>query len=516
MTAGGTGGLPNEGRKKGQGMKLLAIDLGASGGRALVGTLSGQGAAMTLAMEEIHRFSHGGTYLPDDRGQTLQWDAVHLWNEILTGLRRFGQLHGRPDSIGVDTWGVDFGLLDRHGSLLGNPVCYRDSRTDGMLERAYATVGQEEIFRRTGLQFMALNTLYQLMGLAAQDGPLLPAADRLLMIPDLFHYWLCGAKKCEYTNASTTQMVGAESRDWDRDLLDRLGLPHSFLPEIVAPGSVLGTLRPFVAAETGLPPDVPIICPATHDTGSAVVATPGEGDDWAFLSAGTWCLFGAEVRKPYLEPAVLEAGFSNEGGVRNTFRLLRNITGLWLVQECRRYWQTQGVEHSWGELAQLATDARPFVALVDPDSAAFAQPTRMPHAIAEYCARTGQTPPDSVGEFVRTSLEGIALVVRLRWEQLQVLLGRKLRAINLVGGGTQNALLCQFIADAVGAPVLAGPTEATAMGNALTQAVGHGVLDYEEARAVVRRSIDLVEYRPRNTAAWDDAYGRFLALRART
>ncbi|HTE20699.1 MAG TPA: FGGY-family carbohydrate kinase, partial [Armatimonadota bacterium] len=376
-------------------------------------------------------------------------------------------------------------------------------------------VGEAEIFRRTGLQFMPLNTLYQLMALARQDSPVLPLVDRLLMIPDLLHYWLSGSKTTEYTNASTSQMLSAERREWDRELLDRLSVPHSFLPTLTEPGSRLGTLRPSVAAEVGLPADIDIICPATHDTASAVVATPGEGDDWAFLSAGTWCLFGAEVPGPHLDPSVLQAGFGNEGGVRGTIRLLRNITGLWLVQECRRHWQTEGNDLGYGELARLAADARPFVSVIDPDDPAFAQPTRMPQAIADYCARTGQSSPASIGEYVRTALEGIALTVRLRWEQLEAMLGRELRVLHVVGGGTQNTLLCQLVADALGRPVLAGPTEATAMGNALVQAVGHGALDYTEARAVVRRSVELTEYRPRNTSAWEEAFGRFRAVRER-
>ena len=494
-------------------MKLVAIDLGASGGRALVATLAAGATGTRMGMEEVHRFTHGPVYLPHDGGHTLHWDAVHLWNEVQTGLRKAGHLHGRPYSIGVDTWGVDFALLDRHGALLANPVCYRDARTTGMVEAAFAQIGEAEIFRRTGLQFMPLNTLYQLMALSRQPSPILPLAERMLMMPDLLHYWLCGSKSAEYTNASTSQMLNAERREWDRELLDRVGVPHTFLPPLTEPGTRLGTLRASVAAEVGLPADVDIICPATHDTASAVVATPGEGDDWAFLSAGTWCLFGAEVPAPHLDPSVLQAGFGNEGGVRGTIRLLRNITGLWLVQECRRHWQSEGQELGYAELARLAADARPFVAFIDPDDAAFAQPTRMPQAIADYCARTGQAAPASVGEYVRTALEGIALTVRLRWEQLQTMLGRELRVLHVVGGGTQNTLLCQFVADALGRPVLSGPTEATAMGNALVQAVGLGALDYPEARAVVRRSVELTEYRPRNTSAWDDAYGKFRAVR---
>lgn len=493
-------------------MKLAAVDLGASGGRVLLGSLTEGGSGLRLDLQEVHRFPHGGVYLPHRSGQTLHWDVVKLWDEIQAGLRKLGREHGAPNSIGVDTWGVDFGLLDRAGALLANPVCYRDSRTHGMIEAAFQTVPREELFRRTGLQFMEFNSVFQLMAFARCQPHLLPLAERLLMMPDLFHYWLSGSETNEWTNASTSQMADPRTRQWDAELVTQLGLPTRILPEIVEPGTRLGGLRSAVADETGLNTGVAVVCPATHDTGSAVVATPGEGSDWAFLSAGTWCLFGAEVDQPYLDPSVLEHGFGNEGGVRGTTRLLRNITGLWLVQECRRFWQSEGHDHSWSELAQLAGEAQPFKALIDPDAPAFAQPTRMPHAIADYCRRTGQHAPESVGEFVRVSLEGIALTVRLRWDQLQKTLGRDLQALHIVGGGTQNELLCQFISDALGRPVIAGPTEATGMGNALVQAIGLGALDYTEARAVVRRSIELREYSPREREAWEEAYGRFRAI----
>lgn len=493
-------------------MKLAAVDLGASGGRVLIGRLEGTDGNERLSMEEVHRFPHGPLYLPHDCGRTLHWDVPHLWSEILTGLRKCGQQYGRPDSIGVDTWGVDFALLDRNGALLSNPVAYRDSYTNGMVEKACERIDREELFRRTGIQFMQINSLFQLLALCERGWPALPLVDRFLMMPDLFHYWLSGTKCVEYTIGSTSQMVGARSRDWDVELLEKLDLPHQILPPIVQPGTHLGSLRPDVAAEVGLATDVSIICPPGHDTAAAVVATPGEGRDWAFLSAGTWCLFGAEVREPRLDPSVLDAGFGNEGGVEGTLRLLRNITGLWLVQECRRNWAAEGREYTYAELAQLAAEARPFVALIDPDHPAFSQPTRMPLAIAEYCERTEQARPGSVGEVVRVALEGIALTTRLRWEQLQRMLGRELRVLHVVGGGTQNSLLCQFVANAIGCPVLAGPTEATAMGNALVQAVGHGVLDYSEARKVVRRSTELREFLPQERTAWEEAYGRFLTL----
>lgn len=494
-------------------MKVVAVDLGASGGRVLTATFSGADAACRLEVEETHRFPHGPLALPQDNGETLHWNVFQLWSEILDGLRHVGAAHGRPDSIGVDTWGDDFALIDQDGRLLGCPVCYRDRRAEGMIERACGRMSRENIFRRTGMQFMTPNALYHLMGMVAHRSPLLRGADRFLMMPDLFHYWLCGSKTGEYTNASITQMLDATTRQWDRKLLDRLGVPHHFLPELNEPGAHLGTLRPSVADETGLPADVPVICPATHDTAAAVAATPGQGQDWAFLSAGTWCLFGAEVDRPYLDPSVLRAGFGNEGGVRGTIRLLRNITGLWLVQECRRQWSREGHEYSYVELTQRAADAPPFLAMVDPDAPAYAQPTRMAHAIAEYCSRTEQPVPGTPGEFVRCCLESIALTVRLRWEQLHGILGRRLSVLHMVGGGVQNTLLCQFIANAIGVPVVAGPVEATAMGNALIQGIGLGALDYDAAREITRRSTVLVEYTPQETAAWDDHYARFLERR---
>ncbi len=494
-------------------MKIVAVDLGASGGRVLTADLSGSDGDLRVTMEETHRFPHQPVYIPHDSGRTLYWDVVRLWTEVVSGLREVGARHGRPESIGVDTWGDDFGLIDATGRLLGTPVCYRDSRTDGMIEAACERVGREEIFRRTGMQFMSPNSLYHLMGMVAHGSPLLAQADRFLMMPDLFHFWLCGSKSGEYTNASITQMLHAVERNWDRPLLDQLGVPHGFLPELLQPGAHLGTLRAGVADETGLPADVPIILPPTHDTAAAVVATPGEGFDWAFLSAGTWCLFGAEVNGPQLDPSVLSHGFGNEGGVRGTIRLLRNITGLWLVQECRRTWAAAGENYSYADLARLAAEARPFVCAIDPDDSDFASPSRMPETIAAYCARTGQETPGTIGEMVRACLEGIALTVRLRWEQLEAILGRRLSVLNIVGGGTQNELLCQFIANAIARPVVCGPVEATAMGNALVQAIGLGRLDYDSAREVVKRSTELTVLHPGDAGLWEDRYGAYVSRR---
>ncbi len=490
-------------------LKLVAVDLGASGGRVLTGILSGGKNGLGLELTEAHRFDNLPVYIPHDTGRTLHWDAPSLWREILTGVRSSVGRHGRPASIGVDTWGVDYALLDEHGRLVELPIAYRDARTTGVLPSAFARVPRAEIFARTGLQFMELNTLFQLFAATRDDPGSLRRAQCLLLMPDLFHYWLCGSRTIEATNASTTQFVSATEGGWDRDLLRRMAVPDHFLPEIVPAATDCGPLRPSVADETGCGDGVRIICPPTHDTASAVVATPGQGSDWAFLSTGTWCLFGAEVAQPYLDPSVLDAGFSNEGGVRGTTRLLRNITGLWLVQECRRYWRERGDEFTWAQLAALAEGAQPHVACIDPDDAAFAHPGPMPDRIVEYCRRSGQTVPNGAGEIVRTALEGIALTVRRRWDELQSILGRRLRVLHMVGGGTQNRLLCRLVAEAIRAPVIVGPTEATAMGNILGQAVGLELIDFAEARLVVRRSCELLQYDPAGGSGWDDAYARF-------
>lgn len=494
-------------------MELAAVDLGASSGRVLVARLHGSGRGMRLTLEEAHRFEHGPVPVPHEGGMTYRWAVLKLWSELLQGLRRAAALAPGIAGVGVDTWGVDFALLDSRGHLIGLPMSYRDARFAPEMPAVCAAVGREELFRRTGLQFMPFNTLFQLAAMRRHEPAALERAAHLLLMPDLFLYWLGDmAPAAEFTIASTSQMVETETRNWDRELLGRLGLPDRILPPILEPGTLRGPLRRIVSSETGLPASVQVRCTAGHDTAAAVAATPGEGRDWAFLSSGTWCLFGAEIRLPRLSSDVLEAGFGNEGGVGGTYRLLRNITGLWLVQECRRYWRERGEDYSWAELAAAAAEAPPFAAVIDPDDPAFAQPCPMPEIIAARCLETGQRQPQSPGECIRICLEAIALTVRRRWRDLERILGRELRVLNMVGGGIRNELLCRTIAGVIEKPVLAGPVEATAAGNALVQLIGMGEVEPVEARRLVRRSWPLTEYLPEPQPGLEEAVALFEKL----
>jgi len=489
-------------------LDLLAFDLGAESGRAVLGRFDGE----RLHLSEVHRFSNEPVRLPDG----LHWDVLRLFGEVKRGLMLCASEHGQPAGVGVDAWGVDFALLDRRGALLGNPYHYRDRRTEGMMEEAFRRVPRQEIFERTGIQFMQINTLYQLLAMVVGGSPALEVAETFLTIPDLFNYWLSGRAVCEFTSATTTQFYDPRAGAWATSLLERLGLPTGFLPEVIPPATSLGPLAPFVAEETGVG-EVPVIAPACHDTGSAVAAVPASGQGHAYISSGTWSLVGVEVREPVITPQSLASNFTNEGGVCGTFRLLKNVMGLWLVQECRRAWAQEGEQHSYEELARVAQAAPPFAALVDPDDPSFLRPPDMPAAIRDYCIRTGQRPPQDRGATVRCALEGLAL--RYRWviERLEEMQGRPIRAINVVGGGSRNRLLCQLTADATGRPVVAGPAEATAVGNIIVQALALGeVSSLSEARALVRRSFDLATYEPRERASWDEAYARFLTIARET
>jgi rhamnulokinase len=441
----------------------------------------------------------------------MHWDALRLHAEMLAGMRKCAGDYGGVDSIGVDTWGVDFALLGRAGTLLGNPRHYRDPHTETIMDTAFARVPKKEIFRQTGIQFMRFNTLFQLLALQRDRSPLLDAAETMLTMPDLFHFWFTGVKVNEFSNASTTQMLNPATRGWAFDLVKAFNLPVKILGSIVQPGTVLGPLRASIASETGLNP-VPVVAPASHDTGSAVAAVPAQGTSWAYISSGTWSLMGAEIPAPKVDEEVQRYNFTNEGGVGGTIRFLKNIAGLWLVQECRRIWEREGKTYSYDELARLAAAAPPFVSLVDPDDASFMLPPSMPAALADFCRRTGQPAQSEPGTVVRCALESLAL--RYRWvlDRLESLLGRRLDTIHVVGGGSQNELLCQLTADACNRPVLAGPVEATAIGNLMVQAIGIGLLgSLAEGREVVRRSFELRTFTPHNPEAWHGPYERFLS-----
>lgn len=479
---------------------LLAIDLGAESGRGMLGRFDGQ----RLELELVHRFPNGPVRTLD----TMHWDVLRLHSEILNSLRQCASKLERLDSVGIDTWGVDFVLLGRGGTLLGNPRHYRDPHTEGVMESAFQKIPKADIYRRTGLQFMRINSMFQLLAMQRDRSPLLEAAESLLFMPDLFHYYLTGIKVNEFTDASTSQLLDPHTRAWAFDLVQQFGLPTRMLGTIVQPGTILGPLRSSIATDVGLT-SMPVIAPATHDTASAVAAVPATGDAWAFISSGTWSLIGAELPQPLVNDAALAANFTNEGGIAGTTRFLKNIMGLWLVQECRRVWEKSGQHFTYEQLAQLAEAAPPFSSLVDPDDASFLLPASMPSAIADYCRKTKQPAPTEPGPVIRCCLESLALKYRWALEKLEQLIGRKMSAIHVVGGGSQNALLCQWTANATGLPVLAGPVEATAMGNVLVQMLGLGLIaSVAEGREIVRQSDKVRVHEPQETDAWSQAYGR--------
>jgi rhamnulokinase len=483
----------------------LAVDLGASGGRVVSGAFDGR----LLELEELHRFENGPVPLA---GQ-LVWDLPRLWQEVTEGLRAAAARHGQGvSSVGVDTWGVDFAFLGSDGGLLANPVCYRDPRTSGMCAVAEAIVPRPEIFAATGLQFMEINSLYQLLALARGSSSVLAAADRLLMIPDLFHWLLCGATSNERTNASTTQCFDPGTGDWAFPLLERFSLPRGIFGPISQPGTNLGPLRPEVSIMTGLT-QVDVILPGTHDTASAVAAVPADEPpssrpDWCYVSLGTWALVGAELDRPLLSPECLARNFTNEAGVGETTRLLKNLCGLWLVQQCRAAWQRAGQAWSWDQLTALAAEAPPLVTIIDPNDPSLVAPTDMPAAIRALARAAGEPVPETTAATVRAALESVAAAIRRTLVELDGLVGRRVSRVHVVGGGVQNALLCQMIADATGRPVVAGPVEATAIGNLLVQLLARdGAVDLRAVRRVVRDSFEPVQYTPRDTARWEARLG---------
>jgi len=485
---------------------FLAVDIGASSGRVMVGRWDGA----RFALDELHRFPNG----PVEEGGHLHWDAGRLWQEIQAGIAAYAAHDGAPlAGLGIDTWAVDYGLLDAGGRLLGNPFHYRDRRTEGVPALVDGVVPPAELYAVTGIQRLPLNTLYQLAAAARSDDGLLAAADTLLLMPDLFHFWLTGRRAAEYTNATTTMVLDARERRWAADILERLSVPARLLPPIVEPGTILGPILPAVRDAVGLRHDVPVIAVGTHDTASAVAAVPGLDERSAYISSGTWSLVGVELPAPILSAEAQRLNFTNEGGVAGTIRLLKNVGGLWLLQECQRRWREAGRSYSWPELVTLAEAAPPLGPLIDPDDPAFLAPADMPAAIAAYCARTGQPAPDGVGATVRCCVESLALKYRWVVAALERLTGRPIETLRVVGGGSQNALLCQLTADACARPVVAGPAEGTALGNILVQAIAVGALpDLAAGRAAVAASVEQTAYAPRDVAHWGEAIERFAAL----
>ena len=489
-------------------LKMLAIDLGASSGRGIVGSYDGE----KLTLRENHRFPNE----PVTVGNTFSWDILRIYHEILQALRTCALGEDRDiASVGIDTWGVDFGLLDAGGRLLANPVHYRDARTVGVPRRAYEVMSRSEVYDITGLQTNDFNTLFQLIALKEQQPQLFGAADKLLFTPDLLNYFLTGNMRCEYTIASTSQLLDAGTRDFSDRILQTFGIPSSLFAPMARPGDTVGPLSESVLQQVGAL-HAKVVNVGAHDTASAVVAVPAAGDDFVFLSSGTWSLMGTELDAPSRGAAAKKYDFTNEGGVGNKIRFLRNIMGLWLEQESRRQWKREGEDISFNDLSEMAMASAPLRSIINPDDPAFSAPGDLPGRIRTYCEKTGQPVPESKGEIVRCIFDSLSLRYRWTVECIDEIKGRRTPYIHIVGGGTKEEPLCQLCADACDRPVYAGPVEATAIGNLAVQAIAHGELkNVSEAREMVRRSFPVKEFLPgKNRAMWDDAYGRFQALLA--
>lgn len=476
----------------------LAFDFGAESGRAVLARLQ----SGILTTEEVHRFGNE----PVEYGGSLHWDVPRLWFEVRKALSRLEAME--LAGIGVDAWGVDYALLGERGELLQNPYHYRDRRTDGVMEEVLRKIDREEIYQATGIQFMPINTLYQLFAAQRQTPKLLAAAKYLLTIPDLFHYWLTGNAVCEFTNATTTQMVDPVKRAWAAGLMQSLELPVHLLSPIVEPGSIIGTLLPDIAKHCSLA-GTTIIAPACHDTGSAVAAISAR-DGTAFLSSGTWSLVGTELDSPVMTSDALRLNFTNEGGVNGTTRLLKNVMGLWMLQECRRSWVAEGLSYDYRELIDLATGEATFRHLVDPDDESFLRPPDMLTAINQFCTRTHQPVPQEPGAYVRAVLESLAFKYRLVLRNLEQVSGKHVAQIRIIGGGSKNRLLNQLTADATGRKVLAGPAEATALGNVAIQILATGgATSLREVRDIVDRSFPIEVFEPLETGKWEQHAKRF-------
>lgn len=487
-------------------LNVLGIDLGASSGRAMLGTLEGK----KLTIREIHRFLNEPVTLCG----RFVWDMPRLFHEIKQALLKLSKSGETVDAIGIDTWGVDFGLLDKNGHLLSLPVHYRDARTNGIPEKVRAIIPDGELFARTGIAFNSFNTLYQLCAMKEEGDPALESAQDLLFLPDLLAYFLTGRRGTEYTIASTSQLLNPFTRDWDRELMEKLGIPAHIFGEVKLPGTVRGTLLPEIAKECGVA-EIPVIAIGGHDTASAVAAVPAQEKDFAYISSGTWSLLGAEVQKPLCTEGVMKANYTNEGGVDGSIRLLKNIMGLWIIQECKREWDRRGSETSFGELVELSMQAPAFKAILDVDDACFLAPGDMPARIQAYCAKSGQPVPEGKGEISRVIYESLALKYRWAIERLEEdMLKKPIEALHIVGGGSKNALLNRFTAEAIKRPVIAGPDEGTIIGNLLVQAQALGAISgIRELREVVENSFPTKTFLPETDGkAWDEAYQRYLKV----
>jgi rhamnulokinase len=487
------------------GSSFLAIDLGAESGRAMLGRLDRR-----LTLDEVHRFSND----PVRVGDHIHWDVLRLWAEIQNGLRiASGYDGGSLAGIGLDTWGVDFGLLDASDRLIGNPYHYRDARTNGTVETASQILPREDIYNQTGIQFMQLNTLFQLFAMRQENDPALQSAKTFLTMPDLFNFWLTASKANEFTISTTTQCYNPRENRWASEVLTALDIPKHIFGQIVYPGVVLDQLRASVAEDASCE-RIPVIAVGSHDTASAVAAVPAEGIDFIYISSGTWSLIGIESSEPIINANSLKYNFTNEGGVCNTIRFLKNIMGMWLLQESRRQWAKAGKNYSYADLTELATQAPALKSFVFVGNDRFLAPGDMVGRIQAFCRETNQPVPQSHAEVVRCILESLALEYRWGTEKLRELSGKALPVIHIIGGGSRNLLLNQFTADATGCQVIAGPVEATAIGNILLQAIAlRHLSSLPEGRALVLRSFDVTSYKPQTSSGWDEAYNRYVSLR---
>lgn len=483
--------------------RVLAFDFGASSGRAIIGCFDGD----KITLEEVHRFSND----PVSVGGTVYWDVLRLFYEIKQGIIK-AKIAGGFDSIGIDTWGVDFGLIDSEGKLMENPVHYRDARTVGLVDEAFKTMPKEKLYGITGIQFMELNTLFQLISLKKYRPWMLERADKMLFMPDLFGYMLTGKMCAEYSIASTSQLIDLDKKTWSKEILDAFGIKESVFAPLVQPGTVLGELSKEVCEECGVDP-VPVISVCGHDTQSAITSVPCEDGDFAFLSSGTWSLFGTELDKPIVNETSMNINITNEGGFDGSTGFLKNIIGLWLIQESRRQWKREGKEYSYADLEKLALAAEPFKCFIDPDAPEFVPHGNIPERVREFCHKTGQYVPETVGEIMRCIYESLAMKYRLTFEKLRECTERDYPVIHVIGGGTKDGLLCQMTANSCDRTVKAGPIEATVMGNVAVQLMSDGsVKNIGQARKIVADSSELKTFEPKDTDKWAGAYEDFLKI----
>lgn len=483
--------------------RVLAFDFGASSGRAIIGCFDGD----KITLEEVHRFSND----PVSVGGTVYWDVLRLFYEIKQGIVK-AKITGGFDSIGIDTWGVDFGLIDSEGKLMENPVHYRDTRTAGLVEESFKTMPKEKLYGITGIQFMELNTLFQLISLKKNRPWMLERADKMLFMPDLFAYMLTGKMCAEYSIATTSQLIDLETKSWSEEILDAFGIKKSLFAPLVKPGTVLGKLSKEICEECGVDP-VPVISVCGHDTQSAITSVPCEDGNFAFLSSGTWSLFGTELDKPIVNETSMNINITNEGGFDDSTGFLKNIIGLWLIQESRRQWKREGEEYSYADLEKLALAAEPFKCIIDPDAPEFVPHGNIPERVREFCRRTGQYVPQTVGEVMRCIYESLAMKYRLTFEKLRECTKRDYPVIHVIGGGTKDGLLCQMTANSCDRTVKAGPIEATVMGNVAVQLMSDGSVDnIGQARKIIADSSELKIFEPKDTGDWAKAYEDFLKI----